>query len=172
MDKLTTGSGDDVVAISGSGQSISTGAGDDELRVTDLLGGNFWEAGTGSDRLVADLSGMSSAIMLSSHSAGWNPIFGYNYPSGGSLYSGTPTFNGYQTVYPTQLDFQNIESFNVTGGSGADWLQGIDGDDVFRGNGGGDYLEGGGGNDLLYGGTGDDSLTADGRRLAGRRRWL
>ena len=68
---LTTGSGDDVVAIGGGSQSISTGAGDDVLRVTDLLGGNYWDAGAGDgDRLVADLSGMSSAIMLSSHSAG------------------------------------------------------------------------------------------------------
>jgi Ca2+-binding RTX toxin-like protein len=157
---LITGSGNDRISIRGGEQNITTGSGNDELRVAALLGGNYWEAGTGDDRLIADLSAVSSDVTLSSHPAGFNGVYGYHYPSGGRLHSGTGSYNGYTTVYATQIDFQNMESFNVTGGSGNDNLQAVEGNDVLTGNGGNDHLQGQGGDDRLDGGTGNDQLDA------------
>jgi trimeric autotransporter adhesin len=159
---LTTGSGDDLISIRGSRQQIQTGTGNDVLNATALLGGNNWDAGQGSDGLVADLSAIADNVVLSTQDDYTNPLFGYFVPRHGSLVAGVGTYNGYSTDYPVHLDFQLVERFDVTSGSGNDTLSGLGGNDVLRGNAGNDNLNGNGGNDILDGGTGVDTMSGGG----------
>ena len=54
--------------------------------------------------------------------------------------------------------FKNIESFEITAGSGNDYISGNRSNDVLNGGDGNDIIDGGDSYDTLYGGAGDDIL--------------
>ena len=57
------------------------------------------------------------------------------------------------------VDLWDVENFNITGGSGNDYLVGDSGNDTLIGGDGNDALSGSDGNDTLNGGDGNDTLT-------------
>lgn len=54
-----------------------------------------------------------------------------------------------------------VDTFLVSGGSGADHIEGTAGADILVGNGGADTFIGGGGNDTVLGGSGEDKLVLE-----------
>ena len=100
----------------------------------------FWNAGTGTDKAIIDLSADSNPITTS-------------IPSGNFLVADN---NG---VFAS---FFSVETFDITGGSGNDTLIGRSGDDTLRGGGGDDTLTGFGGNDWIDGGSGNDTAQFSG----------
>jgi Ca2+-binding RTX toxin-like protein len=144
--QLHTGSGDDIVSVhGGTGHTISTGAGNDEFyleAVAAPISPDFWNAGDGTDRLVADLSGASVNTSVRIYNLGSN----FEVMIGGQL----------------ALSGAWIERMTVTGGSGNDQVIAGDEDDILTGNGGNESLDGRFGSDRLDGGAGDDYLEVNG----------
>lgn len=135
---ITTGIGDDVIDTSAfvGNDNITTGDGSDQInggRGIDWVNG-----GAGTDILTFDWSAItdpSFAIRNSYVSNGW-----YRYAS----------------LSGDQVNYINFERYFLTGGAGADWLQGAGMADQLTGNGGNDSLIGGTGADTVAGGAGVD----------------
>lgn len=94
----------------------------------------------GTDRLVIDWGSLSSDIVQEYVANGW-----YRFTDG----------------YRSTVSFYSIERFDVTGGSGDDYLVGADLADSLAGGGGNDQLRGGLGADVIAGGSGTDRWLAD-----------
>ncbi len=108
-----------------------------------LIGQNGWSAGTGDDRLIVDLSLTTEVVTLGHLGAITTSGFVGIGPTQGSIGS-----------FLRQINFDGVEAFTITGGSGINSLIGGDGADVFAGNGGGDTLSGAGGIDTaVYAGS-------------------
>lgn len=142
---LYTGSGDDEIALrgfdfQGSQQYVSTGSGDDTLRYTTLVGGAYWSAGDGIDRLIVDLAYETNAINM-------------------GTYNGVPwrLFNASDSNH--SINFGEVERLTLFTGSGNDTLLGLNGDDRFTANAGNDHLYGGAGGDWVNGGRGKDVMS-------------
>jgi Ca2+-binding RTX toxin-like protein len=128
------------------------GAGDDTASFSHLAGYNSFDGGTGNNRLIVDFSDHTDAIN--------NNNFYNNNISG---YVGDGYYGQYRLDYGSAtLAYQNVDSIDITGGSGNDNLIGTSGDDRLDGGAGDDTLTGGGGNDTLIGGAGNDNLTGGG----------
>ena len=102
------------------------------------------DGGTGTDVLVIDYSantdyGIETSFNTSDCSSGY--IRAYT-PSG----------------YYNQVNFSNMERYNITGTGVADYIYGAANNDNLIGGAGNDTLDAGAGNDTLNGGAGDDSL--------------
>ena len=136
---LTTGGGADRIDTSAYGNNdvIRTGGNND--LIASGRGRDIVDGGAGTDTLVMDWSGISNAAQ---------GITG-SYIGGG--------WNRYAAASGDQLDFINIERFNLTGGAGNDWLGGGGMNDQLTGNGGNDFLDGGAGVDAVDGGAGVDT---------------
>ncbi len=148
---FTTGSGADSLAGGAGADTINPGAGDDTVA-----------GGAGVDRLVVDYSASTAAVTTGARTA-----------TVGGGFTGVVS-NG-TTAFSTQ--YSAIETFDITGGSGADVLTGAAGDDTLRdGPGGNDSLNGAAGGDVIAvsggvdtvdGGAGDDLLIVDYGRFSG-----
>ncbi|NCR33943.1 MAG: calcium-binding protein, partial [Microcystis aeruginosa L211-101] len=110
---------------------LTTGAGDDTINPG--RGIDYVYGGAGNDLLIVDYSGNTSGIYSS-----LSP-------------TGTGGFNGYFATNDAvdQVNFNNIERFQITGTS-AD-------DSIYTGS-GNDTVNGGVGNDSIYAGSGDDII--------------
>jgi Ca2+-binding RTX toxin-like protein len=77
-----------------------------------------------------------------------------------SLFTGASTFTVASdgSISSNRGHFANIEVFNLTGGTGADYFVGGSGNDALSGGTGADHLDGGAGNDTLYS---DQSISDD-----------
>ncbi|HVY84208.1 MAG TPA: calcium-binding protein, partial [Caulobacterales bacterium] len=111
---------------------LTAGGGDDTLTLnTALSGSNIFDGGGGTDRLIADLSSISTAVTMDE--------------------SGKISFGGADL---TAL----VEGYQLTTGAGSDTLRGAAGHDEFVANDGNDFIIGGGGADSLNAGAGNDLL--------------
>jgi Ca2+-binding RTX toxin-like protein len=148
---LTSGAGDDKIALgdglpsvraeAGAGRdTINGGSGDDTL--AGGAGPDRIDGGGGNDRL----NGNGSRDSLGG-GAGDDRLYGGEGDDTMSGVSGKDRF------------WAGGGNDNMNGGTSADKLNGEDGDDVLAGGLHADRLDGGAGNDILVGGDGDDSLT-------------
>jgi Ca2+-binding RTX toxin-like protein len=79
------------------------------------------------------------------------------------LSNGSGGFNGYFSAYYNsstydQVNFSNIERFQITGTQVNDTISAGGGNDVLKGGSGDDTLNAGSGNDSIDGGDGNDLL--------------
>jgi len=136
---VTTGGGADEVFAGTGADTIVTGQGDD--RITLFGGADSVDASGGDDRLIIDYSAMTSNVT-------------------GGITGGNDT--GYvgllADLLGSSIEFEGVESFRITTGSGDDTLITGKGDDMLRGNAGLDTLDGGGGDDQMFGGEGGDEI--------------
>ncbi len=138
--------------------SLQTGSGDDQVFVETLIGQgannqglqNYWFAGAGNDRLVADFSSTVETVTLG--------YFNFNFTTNGHLGIGPASQVGLGIEFPAMLSFDGVDAFAISGGAAADSLYGGSGADIFNGNGGNDFLYGNGGDDTLSGGEGNDLI--------------
>ncbi len=160
-DFLDGGAGDDVLTSSSGHDRLEGGAGDDRLELIGTTGA--LNGGDGLDTLVADFSAETRTVVF-------NGTNGHGFLS-----------------YQDHIFFREIERFELTTGSGNDWVNGGRFDDVIStgaGNDligqawpnlgdetssfGADFVDAGAGDDTiidrvganrLFGGTGDDVIT-------------
>jgi len=138
--RVTTGAGADTILTGVDADIVISGAGDDLITIR---GGNdSADAGAGSDRLTVDYSAMITNVTGGVTSG--NLSAGYV----GNIADSAVSF----------VDFQGVESFSITTGSGADNIVAGDGADILIGGAGNDTLAGAGGDDLIEGGSGSDVL--------------
>jgi len=138
---ITTSTGDDVVKGGDFADTIQAGEGFDRLTGRggdDLLnagvGGFIVSGGLGTDKLVADMSAATTAIV---------------YAVGASVSFVSDAGDG---------DASSIEVIDFSSGSGNDDLTGGTGNDFLKGNAGSDNLSGGSGNDTLNAGEGTNTV--------------
>ena len=110
---------------------IRTGDGDDDINVG--TGGlDYVDAGTGIDSGQFDWSASTTTITVN------------------------PYYDDYSDLEGRLVNFDNVERFNLTGGSGNDYLAGDVYVDTLVGGAGDDELDGTSGGDQLTGGLGTD----------------
>ena len=118
--------------------------------------GQMINGGEGKDRLVADYSSRTEDLRVNFNNI-YSYFDGYNSSLNGSL-----DVNSMQGNYNSQINFNNIESFTITSGSGNDLLVlGYDNfsDDEVNAGRGNDFINAGLGNDTIDGGNGFDVLS-------------
>ncbi|MCX7671760.1 MAG: calcium-binding protein, partial [Anaerolineae bacterium] len=139
--RLITGAGNDVLDASmvNANQNFDSGSGDDSFLVSG--GRSTWNAGSGTDLLVADFSASTSRIAWSDRGYGWWRL-------------GDPAGTRWVDTY-------SVERVNLTGGSGDDILSGGNLVDTLTGGLGNDVLNGVSGADVIAGGDGIDTWQAN-----------
>jgi Ca2+-binding RTX toxin-like protein len=152
-DTIDGSNGNDIIRGGDGADRITSGpgtdylygeGGDDSLESKRGTGPDHFDGGIGNDRATVDLAKSTMALTVDLT----NPALLQFFGDGGSIV--------------------NVESINITGGTGADrftggaladTLNGWDGNDILRGAGGADTINGGLGQDLIEGGAGADILT-------------
>jgi Ca2+-binding RTX toxin-like protein len=134
--------GNDTLNGLAGNDTINGGAGDDTINTGNDSSDNV-VGGTGNDLLIINYSTSTTQISTSSQIVD-NGTNGYS----GQYYGGGDKF----------VTFSEIERFDVTGGSGSDYLVGGKNNDILKGGAGDDTFDGGGGTDTIDGGTGNDIL--------------
>ena len=114
---------------------VDTGDGNDTFRSAGGI--DSFNAGLGADRMVMDYSDATTVITQTDAGYGWVKL---------ADRAGTQSVN-----------YINVESFDLTGGSASDRLSGGSFDDRLVGNAGNDWLNGGAGIDTIAGGAGTDT---------------
>ena len=171
---LTGGDGDDRLDGGDGDDTLDGGAGDDVL--DGGAGDDILDGGAGDDTAVFDYSLATINLTLNIIDI-WNDTARWKQDSNGDWTQIGATAADYRR-FQVDLDgdgtidetdyFKNIENFEISGGSGYNYLYGGDGDDKLDGGSGYNYLYGGAGNDTLnggdgyydhlYGGAGNDTL--------------
>ena len=137
------GAGEDIVtANAGRYNDNFFGAAGDDVFVSGR-GVDYVNGDNDVDKLVMDWSGIA------------DPLHGI---SNAYVANGWYAFSSLSGDY---LQYINIETFDLTGGAGADTLIGAAAYDWLRGNGGNDSLDSGTGDALIDGGAGNDRWTAN-----------
>jgi Ca2+-binding RTX toxin-like protein len=156
LDLVATGHDDTIVfgvAAIAYDNHVDTGAGDDSVTVRggatgDLSGSNIVSMGTGGDDLlIADYSAASLDV-----------TFGLQGSSGGTSDYYSDGLNGlrYAGAANGRLQFDGVDRFDVTTGSG---------DDSITTGAGADSIDAGGGDNTVTGGQGDDRFVFAGGDL-------
>ncbi len=155
-----SGSGNDRIVTLGLtlNDLIATNSGDDSVLVAG--GRDLVDLGTGNDLLIVDYSTVTYAISTA-------------VPGRSNGFSGTLE-TGYAGQYfkadngnvDNTVVFSGVERFQVTTGSGADFVWTGDGNDTINGGAGDDHLRTGKGADVIDGGIGVDRWEADKAALA------
>ncbi len=135
---LSTGSGNDTISVGtlAYNDNIRTGSGIDSINV-----------GTGGSDYVNGGDGVDVGIFNWSASAGNITV--------------DPYYDDYSDKQGRYVNFDNVERFNLAGGSGNDYLAGDLYNDTLVGGAGGDTLDGSRGADSINGGDGIDQWKAD-----------
>ncbi|HEX5500088.1 MAG TPA: calcium-binding protein, partial [Thermomicrobiales bacterium] len=114
---------------------VNGSSGDDTITGTkNAAGGDIVEGGLGNDRLVLDYSGIASGVSGGAAAPGGLDGSLGQFSTGGNVIG---TFN-------------NIDSFDITTGSGNDDITTGAGDDTIDGGAGADTMTGGAGSDTYY----------------------
>lgn len=132
---FTAGSGNDIIS-SGTlayNDNIYGGDGDDQINVG-TGGVDYANGGSGVDIGSFDWSSSTTRITVD------------------------PYWDDYSNLEGRSVNFDNIERFNLTGGSGSDYLAGDNYSDTLIGGAGDDELDAYGGDDSLTGGKGGDTF--------------
>ncbi|WP_331374648.1 SMc04171 family calcium-binding repeat protein [Sinorhizobium chiapasense] len=150
-DALYGGAGDDILISVGGNDVLMGGAGNDEIH----------DAGTSFDdgETIIDGGAGDDLILVSAPSGIIDGGQGNDTLHVTQPLPGTTSFDAATGMLGKTLIFTNIETFQVEGGSGDDFIRTLAGNDQLTGNGGNDRLDGGAGNDLLWGGAGSDVMT-------------
>ena len=120
--------------------SLTTGSGNDNVTFDKPLAGldhDWWDGGAGNDTATVNLGTENVAISAL---------------ASGSNYQITETAGAFLFY------FENVESYHIIGGSGADTLTSGDGNDTLDGGAGNDTLDGGTGTNTISGGGGNDTI--------------
>jgi Ca2+-binding RTX toxin-like protein len=148
---LNTGAGNDNLNSQGyaTNDIVISNAGNDTAQLG--RGADVFHGGDGNDTLVIDWSAVTTAIN-NVYNPGWyDPGWSHN----------NYEWYLYSTSSGDSVKYYSVEAFNVTGGSGNDYLSGFAGDDTFNGNGGDDTLNSSSGKAVINGGLGIDLWQAD-----------
>ena len=128
---FTGTSGNDTIIGTSTNDTINSGLGYDTVN-----------GGAGTDLLIVDYSSKKS--------------FSSSLTS-----NGTGGFNGYFNANSNaQVNFSNIEQFQITGTGVADTIYTGDGNDIINSGGGNDTISTGAGNDTINAGAGNDAIYA------------
>ncbi len=135
---LASGSGSDVISAGALAydDSIYSNGGNDTINVG-AGGSDYVDGGDGVDIGAFDWSTSTSDISVN------------------------PVYDDYSDFEGRYVDFDRVERFSITGGSGDDYLAGDVYSDTLVGGIGRDTLEGGAGSDSINGGDGVDLWVAD-----------
>ena len=129
--------------------TFNTGAGNDLVQFTETANNNqTLDMGSGIDTLVIDASGVTDGNSFSTLTS----LSG----SAAAGYSG-----GYRTGYHADVNFSNVENFDIYGTSANDQIVTGDGNDIAKGNDGDDTIQVGAGNNTVDGGIGNNALGID-----------
>jgi Ca2+-binding RTX toxin-like protein len=136
--EFITGSGNDIISTTpfAYNDSIWTNDGDDTINVG-KGGSDYVHGGNGVDLGIFDWSASITDITVD------------------------PYYDDYADEEGRYVNFDDVNRFDLKGGSGNDHLAGDVYNDVLRGNAGSDILNGGRGSDLIDGGSGVDLWKAD-----------
>lgn len=148
---LNTGGGDDILNSESyrTDDTVLTNAGNDTASLG--RGNDVFHGGDGTDTLIINWSAVTTNI-TEAYTGGWfDP--GYSH----SVYD----WRTYTSGSGDSVKYYAVEKFNVTGGSGNDYLSGFDGIDTLTGGAGNDILNSGTGKAIINGGTGTDIWQAD-----------
>jgi Ca2+-binding RTX toxin-like protein len=132
-----------------NGNDNITGTSENDV-ISPLLGNDAVDGGTGTDLLIVDYSSLSNY-----YGNGIESSIGSN---------GSGGFNGYYSVYDSyygsynQINFSNIEQFQITGTGYGDTITTGGGNDTVNGGDGDDFITGGTGINVIDGGAGIDTL--------------
>ncbi len=148
---LNTGGGDDDLDSEGSStnDTVLTNGGDDTVSLG--RGNDIFHGGDGTDTLTINWSKVTTNITEAYNGNWFDPGFSH------SVYD----WRLYSSGSDDSVKYYAVEKFNVTGGSGNDYLAGLDGSDTLNGGGGTDVLNSGAGKATVTGGTGVDIWQAD-----------
>lgn len=172
-DKVTGGTGDDILVFSGGGSDKEIGSlGNDAVSFSDTSfdASDRLDGGVGLDdtlSLNADyaagvtlggktIRGIESITLSSGHT--YKLIFHDGNVAAGATLEITSLQIHVSTFIKMDGSAETDGAFIITGATGADVLIGGAGADELTGNGNTDRLEGGGGNDILTGNAGGDQL--------------
>jgi Ca2+-binding RTX toxin-like protein len=141
---IGSGSGNDTLdlrgaAIQGLNSTYQDSGGIDTIRIDSLTTGTVSVGGI--ERLIADLSGITSSIIMDEYSSISHDDFHIQF-----------NFNGDETVLSSKSIISGSGNDSIWGSRGLDTLDGGAGNDSLFGEGGRDVLTGGQGKDNLYGG--------------------
>lgn len=150
---IKTADGNDVINQPGQiNNTISAGAGNDIVKPG--LGIDTVDGGAGNDTLYIDYSkgdtGSGLTITFDDIKTAFDPEKAIGHAVRTFANSSVPL---------DKIDFSNFESYDITGTSKADILEGGNGSDFLKGGAGNDTLTGNRGNDTLIGGDGNDILS-------------
>ena len=135
---ITVGSGNDTIKLKGIyNDTINGGIGNDTINSG--LGNDTVDGGAGTDLLIVDYSSVNTGINGSLQSSISSSTGGFN----GSFYT---DYAGYH-----QVNFSNIEQFQITGTAASDTISTGGGNDTINGGAGNDIINAGGGNDTING---------------------
>ena len=175
-DTVDGGAGNDTINAGFGIDTVDGGAGDDTIDAG--FGRKIVDGGAGNDLLIADYSAYISPRYAGSIGVNGRPflgIYSWSYATiGNRPYSnGNGGFNGRYTVdssfsdglketYTSEVNFSNIERFQITGTSRNDYITTGDGNDTINGGAGDDVITARAGNDTINGGAGDDTISGAG----------
>ena len=139
--------GDDLLSDTSGNDTINALGGNDTITVTN--GRDTVNGGAGTEILVVDFSAATGGV-------------GTVGPNGGGANGFSGTYSeGSPQVSQRLVDFQQIERFFVTTGSGADDVATASGNDEVRSGAGNDRVNVGSGVDVADGGADVDAISAD-----------
>ncbi len=160
--KLLTGGAAHTVAATGlsvknvEALNITTGVGDDTINTSLMTGNDVISTGSGNDSILSGLGfdsingGEGTDVLTLNFSTQGEDINRYDIGYGWMRYQ-----VGDEVL--AQTDYNGIERFSLTGGTGNDNLYGGALNDVLIGNAGNDNLDGNDGVDQITGGPGTDT---------------
>ncbi|BCW90364.1 hypothetical protein sos41_35320 [Alphaproteobacteria bacterium SO-S41] len=167
---LTTGAGNDTIALGDGSHTISTGAGHDNVTlgsatgdgsVTVALGEGNNRATLGNSTATITAGDGDDVVIAGDGAKSINLGNGNNQVSVGNGQMIIQTGSGTDTIVAgngNNVVASGDGNDQITTGSGNDTLDGGLGDDTINAGGGNDTITGGGGNDALNGEAGDDVM--------------
>ncbi|MBW4491206.1 MAG: hypothetical protein KME12_25900 [Trichocoleus desertorum ATA4-8-CV12] len=159
--------GDDVVEAGAGNDTINGGNGNDDIRAgdgNDIINAGLGntdrvDGGNGNDLLIVDYSATVSANTApAAPGLGLSSYASLSYDFGS--YSGSYSVYNSSSGQSHQMNFNNIERFQIEGSMFNDYLTSTLANDVINGNAGDDVIDAREGNDTIHGGLGNDDIRA------------
>ncbi|WP_371158186.1 hypothetical protein [Jannaschia sp. 2305UL9-9] len=165
-DMIDGGAGDDSLADGAGNDTLSGGAGDDIL--FNGGGSDVFDGGAGRDRLITDVTGLTTDTLSVDLAAGTHGRLGGSQDTLTGIEDFT-MIGGWDAILVGSTGNNRLEAGSgndtLRGGDGADTLLGGAGNDVITGGATTadlrDVMFGGAGNDTIDGGYGNDELRGD-----------